>query len=117
MSRFFVSLEDDLMVKYNIVDSLPKKYRSLTKKEIKKKKAREGIDHIQRVIEGQMFDLRRSLHNYSELVEKQKIILKQERLRVLTNGIDSIKNHLPIIKKNINLSEYDHTKFKQLFLL
>ena len=114
MSRFFVSLKDDLMVKYNIVDSFPKKYKNIIKKKVKEKIKRELIDHIQRVIEGQMFDLRRSLYNYSELVEKQKVILKDERFRILTNGIEITKDYLPMMRKNIKLR--DRYKIQELIL-
>ncbi len=116
MSRFYISLEDNLMVKYNISGSLPKKYKAITKKENKEKRGRECIDHIQRVIEGQMFDLRRSLHNYSELVEKQKTILKNERLRILTDGIEHVINRLQTNLRNIVLSESDLKKIQELFL-
>ena len=71
-SRFFISLEDDLMIKYNLKDALPKRK--------KKKHAHVNeIAHIQRVIEGQMFDIRKFLNNYSTLVEKQRIIIQDER--------------------------------------
>jgi len=79
-SRFFISLEDDLMAKYNLKGALSEK---------KKKKKLEislfEIDHIQRVIEGQMFDIRKFLYTYSTLVEKQRIIIENERENALLN--------------------------------
>lgn len=71
-SRFFISLEDDLMIKYNLKDALPKKKK-------KKDTTLDEIGYIQRVIEGQMFDIRRFLYNYSSLIEKQRIIIQKER--------------------------------------
>ena len=86
-SRFFLSLEDDLMIRYNLKDALPKK------KMVKHLPIGE-IGHIQRVIEGQMFDIRRFLYNYSSLIEKQRIIILDERETVLTNQemADNVKD-------------------------
>jgi preprotein translocase subunit SecA len=77
-SRFFISLEDDLMIRYKLKDALPKKKRS-------KYLPVNGIAHIQRVIESQMFDIRRFLNNYSSLIEKQRIIIQNEREITLEN--------------------------------
>jgi preprotein translocase subunit SecA len=93
-SRFFVSLEDDLMIKYNLKDALPKK-------KIKKNSLIDSMSHIQRVIEGQMYDLRRFLYDYSSLIEKQRIIIQNERERILSD------DKLPINIKVAILFYYD----------
>ena len=77
-SRFFISQEDDLMIRYNLKDALPKKKK-------RKYLPINDISHIQRVIEGQMFDIRRFLNNYSSLIEKQRIIIQNEREIALEN--------------------------------
>ena len=100
-SRFFISLEDDLMIKYKLKDALPKK-RS------KKHSPINEISHIQRVIEGQMFDIRRFLHNYSSLVEKQRIITQNEKENTLAS--EQISENI----KEAMLIQYD--KFWALHL-
>lgn len=86
ISRFMISLTDELMVKYQLEEALPKKFRGLqTNTAITDSKIFKFIDHIQRVIEGQTYDMRRTLLLYSELVEKQRLIIQGERQEILLN--------------------------------
>lgn len=89
-SGFFISLEDDLMIRYNLKDALPEKSR-------KRNSPVNEIAHIQRVIEGQMFDIKRFLYNYSSLIEKQRIIIQIERENTLMNEQISEKTRDSII--------------------
>jgi preprotein translocase subunit SecA len=70
-SRFFVSLEDDLIRRYGLEDSMGE------------------IDHAQRVVEGQNADIRRTLWTYTSLVEQQRRILAELREAVLSGGAGS----------------------------
>ncbi len=81
MTRFFISLEDKLMVKYNIKDLIPKKHMPDKQMEqINSKVVVETISHAQRIIEGQNFEIRKNLIKYSLLLEDQrKIIFKLRR--------------------------------------
>lgn len=84
ISRFFISLEDDLMIKYRLAEALPKKYRNLPQDDlITDQNILKFIDHIQRVIEGQTYDMRRTLLLYTDLAEKQRLIIQQERQSLL----------------------------------
>ncbi|OPZ88335.1 MAG: preprotein translocase subunit SecA [Firmicutes bacterium ADurb.Bin419] len=66
MTRFFISLEDKLMVKYNIKDLIPKKHMPDKQMEqINSKVVVETISHAQRIIEGQNFEIRKNLINRS----------------------------------------------------
>lgn len=100
-TRFFVSVEDNLMTKYNLKDILPEKSP-------KNYIPNNEIDHIQRVIEGQMFDLRKFIYCYSYLIEKQRIIISNEREKILKDL--SIKKEL----KKALLIEYDKFWAKHL---
>jgi preprotein translocase subunit SecA len=83
-TRFLLSLTDELMVKYRLEEALPKKLQGLKGPEpISDPKIFTFIDHIQRVIEGQTYDMRRTLLLYSELVEKQRLIIQGERQEIL----------------------------------
>jgi preprotein translocase subunit SecA len=68
VSRFFVSLEDDLLVKYGI-DNL-----------------RLGHDpeSIQRLVEGQNLDIRKFLSKYESVVEAQRRAVQQRRQSLLS---------------------------------
>ena len=84
MSRFFVSLEDTLMVKYKLKEALPKRFRNMPHDHtLTNKYVNRFIEHIQHVIEGQSYDIRRTLVEYSDLVEKQRAIVQKERQKML----------------------------------
>ena len=83
-SRFFISLEDDLMVKYRLKDLLPKKLRRLKGKDpILIPRLRKLIRSLQHIIECQLLDRRKSLYQYAAFTEQQRMILQKERLQVL----------------------------------
>jgi preprotein translocase subunit SecA len=86
-SRFYVSFEDDIFVRYGLEGMLKKRYRTGRGSEpVTGRLVRDEIAHAQRVIEGQNFDIRRSLRKYSSLVERQRRIVQDWRDAVLLSG-------------------------------
>lgn len=79
-SVFFVSLEDEVMLRYGINKAIrvPRQDEALEGSDLHSK-----IAHIQRVIMGQNFHIRQELNCYSDMVEEQRRILYEERLRIL----------------------------------
>ncbi len=79
-SVFFVSLEDELLLRFGI----DKAIRDLRQDEaIEESVLRGKIAHIQRIIMGQNFHICRELNCYSDMVEEQRRILYAERLGIL----------------------------------
>ncbi len=79
-TRFFVSFEDDIFVRYGLEGALRKRYgRARRNEPVAGRPVRDEIAHAQRVIEGQNFDIRRSLRKYSSLVERQRLIAQDWR--------------------------------------
>jgi preprotein translocase subunit SecA len=83
-SRFFVSLEDELLVRYGI--------RNLLGGRLVTEKRQEQIDHpivmreiarAQRIIEGQNFEIRKTLWRYASAVEHQRRTIMERRLAIL----------------------------------
>jgi preprotein translocase subunit SecA len=66
-SRFFVSLEDPLLVKYGIENPA----------------YQHDPESVQRIIEGQQGDLRRFLVNYEEATEGRRLAIQQRRQDIL----------------------------------
>jgi len=88
-SRFFTSLEDNLIQRYNIRNLLPKKYRSLKQEEpIDNPLVQKEIARGQRIIEGQNFEIRKTLWKYSILAEKQRGMTQRRRQEILRDGSD-----------------------------
>ncbi|MBO9599543.1 MAG: accessory Sec system translocase SecA2, partial [Cohnella sp.] len=87
-SRFYVSLEDELIVRYGTEKAIPPSYRKLKQDEpLAESSLHKGLDHIQRIVMGQNFDIRRELNRYSDMVEEQRRILYGERTAILRGEI------------------------------
>ena len=72
-SRFFVSLEDDLLVRYGIDTLVPARFVPARQPEpFDNPIVRREIARAQRIIEGQNFEIRRTLERYSLVVERQR---------------------------------------------
>lgn len=89
-SRFFISLEDDLLQRYGIDELIPPEHRIPRQdKPIDDPVIGREIARAQRIIEGQNFEIRRTLWNYSSVVEEQRKIIHKKRRDVLLGGISS----------------------------
>ncbi|MCB0547076.1 MAG: DEAD/DEAH box helicase [Phaeodactylibacter sp.] len=144
-SRFFISLEDELMVTYKLKEVLPKRFRTGTRQDqagwldgviglirgdkrqaghssepdrqptapakaeislssIKDKRINLYIQHIQEVIEDQSSEMRRTLMLYSDLVEKQRQLIQEERQQILY-GNGFLEEHFGFRGENIPASK------------
>jgi preprotein translocase subunit SecA len=72
-SQFFVSLQDDLLVRYGIANWTPDA---------------KGIATVQRVVEGQHFETRQTLRKYEGLIEYQRKIIHARRREMLLAEAD-----------------------------
>jgi preprotein translocase subunit SecA len=87
-SRFFTSLEDDLIVRYAITDLFPKEYlTSDDPNPISDRRVSKEIERSQSIIERQHFQMRRTLRRYTMLVEKQRHHLQGLRAGAIDDGI------------------------------
>lgn len=87
-SRFFVSLEDDLLQRDDAKDILPAKYRPVPQPgPVDNPVIRQGIVRAQRMAETHNGDLRRGLWHYARVVEEQRRVVAAERQRVLRGEV------------------------------
>ena len=100
-SRFFISLEDDLIVRYGVRSVLPPQWREKQNDPdvssgnnvpapIDDPEVAEVIRHTQRVMEGQLYQQRQSLSKYSVLVEEQRQQIHQLR-EDLVSGRETLR--------------------------
>jgi preprotein translocase subunit SecA len=84
-SRFFVSLEDDLVVRYGLRRQIEKLMTGehAAGRAVENRWVNREIDRAQRIIEGQNFDIRKTLWKYSSLVEVQREIIHRWRREIL----------------------------------
>ncbi|MGB3464968.1 MAG: accessory Sec system translocase SecA2, partial [Cyclobacteriaceae bacterium] len=100
VTRFIVSMEDPLMVKYRLKDLLPEKHKTIrSDKPIHTKMVINEIARAQRIIEGQLFEIRKTLCEYTGFVESLRKLHYQKRNKLLTKQADQVSSYL--------LSQYD----------
>ena len=89
-TAFFVSIEDDLIRRHGIGELIMELGDTTTEREYNNPKVGSLIAHVQRVIEGENFDIRRTLRLYSNGLEQQRRTIQRRRGRLLT-GTESPK--------------------------
>lgn len=83
MSRFYVSLEDDMMVKYDIRNFLPDKYSVSEEGIIQDKKVKEAVAWLQRRVESYNESARIQLLKYTYVLEQQRQIIHDRCMDIL----------------------------------
>jgi len=83
-SRFFISLQDDLLVRYGIADE----------------KYQHDAESIQRLVEGQNLGIRRFLVKYESVIEGQRQRIQERRQAVL-------EGELPELERLVSLTTVD----------
>ncbi len=99
MSVFYLSLEDDLVMRFGgermkalyaffkIDEDTPLQSRMLS----------HGIENAQRGIEGRNFGIRKNVLQYDDVMNKQRMVMYEERMNVLRGGDvhDQILKYIP----------------------
>jgi preprotein translocase subunit SecA len=86
-SRFFISLEDDIFERYGLSHLFLGRH-GLRKQDGKVDDLRipRDVIHAQKIIEGRNFEIRKSLWNFSSLIERQRRIVQEWRDAALRSG-------------------------------
>jgi preprotein translocase subunit SecA len=85
-SRFFVSLEDELLVRYGIRELIPPRLLPARRDEpIDHPVIRREVTRAQRIIESQNLEVRRTLWRYASLMETQRRRIMERRQALLRN--------------------------------
>lgn len=88
LSRFFVSLEDDLLTRFGIKQLIPAKlWPEKQSAPLKSSFIRREINRLQVIVEEQNFEIRKTLREYSDVIELQRQKLHQIRNSILLDGI------------------------------
>ena len=81
-SRFYVSLEDNLMVRFG-GDKLQKMFEKLGDEQVQSKAVTRSITMAQKRVEGFNFDMRKQLLDYDDVLRRQREIIYAQRNRIL----------------------------------
>ena len=88
-SRFFISLEDDLIRRYGVMSLIPPAHRPQPQAgPLDDPIVAREIARAQRIIEGQNFDIRRTLWKYSAMVDEQRQVVFEWRQALLDGEAD-----------------------------
>jgi preprotein translocase subunit SecA len=83
-SRFFLSLEDNLVVRYGLAESIPVKFKGLRQPDpLTSPVFIKAVIHTQKVVEGQRFDAKVTLFKYAAIVEDQRRLVHNRREKLL----------------------------------
>ena len=83
-SRFYVSVQDDLMVRFGS-ERLEGLFKSLGDQAVESKVVTKSIDSAQKRVEGVNFDARKTLLQYDDVLRQQREIMYEQRNYILDN--------------------------------
>ena len=102
-SRFFVSLEDDLLLRYRTRGLIPARFMpDRSDAPIAIPVVNREIARTQRIVEGQNFEIRRTLARYADVVERQHARLMAWRVETLHD------QDLSAVERAVTLACIDH---------
>ena len=101
-SRFFVSLEDDIMRRFggDMVKGLMERLGFDENTPIENSLISKSIENAQKRVEGFNFDIRKNLVEYDDVVNKHREIIYGERKKILS-GADLKSNILDMVRETI----------------
>ncbi len=114
-SRFFISMEDELICRYGIRELLPSKYRHLKQENfIAEPALNRQLLSVQRIIAAQNYEIRKSLWKYSWIVEQQRRVIHERRRNVLLDHTEPWLFRTALPERYTRLSDiYGETVLQQ----
>ncbi len=99
MSIFYLSLEDDLVVRFGgeRMKSLYQFFKIDEDTPLQSKMLSRGIENAQKNIEGRNFGIRKNVLQYDDVMNKQRIAMYEERMNVLrgANVHEQVLKYIP----------------------
>ncbi len=88
MSVFYLSLEDDLVMRFGgeRMKALYAFFRIDEDTALQSRMLSRGIENAQRAIEGRNFGIRKNVLQYDDVMNKQRMVMYEERMNVLRGG-------------------------------
>jgi len=84
MSRFYVSVQDDLMIRFGS-ERMESLFASLGDEAVESKTVTKSISSAQKRVEGVNFDSRKSLLQYDDVMRQQREVMYEQRNFILEN--------------------------------
>lgn len=112
VSKFFISLDDQLMRRFSNYEEFKESYASEGDKEITSKSLLHGFKQAQKKIEGFNYDSRKSVLHYDDVIRQQRDLFYAQRDLILINEDISFIVERMVRKTATMLSNYPTFKEK-----
>ncbi len=95
-SRFFVSLDDDLMRRFggSGISSLMERFGMDEETPLSAGAVTKAIDNAQTKVEGYNFDIRKHLLEYDDVVNRQRQAIYKRRQTILRSGMENLEGQI-----------------------
>jgi len=126
MSQFFVSMEDELMVRFGTdkIKTMMQNFGFEEDQAIRSKMFTKSIETAQKRVEGNNFDIRKQLLQYDDVMNQQREIIYAKRNDIIDSEsihediIDTFKNHISdLVNSHImpegHLTENDYSEIAE----
>lgn len=88
-THFFVSVEDDLLIKFGIQKLLPRYVLSYSGTNIiRDKRVSAEVAHVQRIAEGYYQDMRAQLSRYTQIIDDQRHAIHKRHYEILRGTVE-----------------------------
>jgi preprotein translocase subunit SecA len=87
-TAFLLSLEDPLLVRYGLASLLPSKFKADGTTPLEDPAVGREVARVQRIVEGEHFEARRTLYSYSDFADRQRQRFLELRDEVLGEPLD-----------------------------
>jgi preprotein translocase subunit SecA len=122
VSRFFLSLEDNLMRIFasDKVSEIMKKLGMQDGEAIEHKWVSKSIENAQRRVEAHNFDIRKTLLEYDDISNEQRKLIYQQRDFILNNDADNLLENIisnfiaDYVELNVNSLNTENANFTEL---
>jgi preprotein translocase subunit SecA len=111
-TRFFISLEDDLLQRYGIERLIPRKlFPAQVETPSDSTVIRREVERAQRIVEGESSNVRRQLYDYSTILEDQRRYMADWRQTVLEDisSLDLLQKRHPALWRDLRSAVGDQT--------
>ncbi len=108
-SKFFVSLQDELMVRFGS-DRISGMFNQLGDMPIESKMVSKSIESAQKRVEGTNFDIRKTLLEYDDVLRQQRETIYKQRDEILENNDvhPVVESMFERVAQDLVQSYYDH---------
>ncbi|PAK21489.1 preprotein translocase subunit SecA [Mycoplasmopsis agassizii] len=100
-SRFFLSLDDQLILRFAVQDKWKAMFAKAGTKPIDDKQLLQVVQRAQRKIEGFNFDSRKTVLNYDDVIRQQRDLIYSQRDLILSQD-DLLKTIEAMINRSVN---------------